>query len=342
MSPAQVAPRGLRPQDPLPHVAGDTQSPSAVHVDLQAPTPQVNGKQETAMGTTQAPDPSQVPCGVSVVPPAGQLASRQAVPCPWSWQAPASHLPFVPQVWGASVGQISAGSGASFATLVHTPIEPASAQDRHALLHTEVQHTPCAQNPEPHSEPTEQKAPIGLTPQLRFVQKVPGSQFASAVQASKQRLPLHANGEHASEDGALHFPIASQVASGVNTPFTQRSDAHAVPGRYFRQALAPSHFPSVPQVEGSWVAHIMCGSSLPAGTGVQAPSEEGSLQLRHAPTQAFSQHTPSTQKLFTHSLAAPQGRPLGFLPQLPSMHALPATQSASTVQRLLHAPSAQR
>jgi hypothetical protein len=79
-------------------------------------------------------------------------------------------LPFVPQVSGACAAQTSAGSGASFATLVHTPIEPASAQDLQAVLHAVVQHTPCAQMPDPHSEPSEQKAPIGFTPQVRLLQ----------------------------------------------------------------------------------------------------------------------------------------------------------------------------
>jgi hypothetical protein len=86
----------------------------------------------------------------------------------------------------------------------------------------------------------------------------------------------------------------------------------------------------------------MCGSSPPAGTGVHVPSDDGNLQLRHAPVHALSQHTPSAQKLLRHSLAAPHGNPPGFLPQLPATHALPATQSASVVQRLLQAPSAQR
>jgi hypothetical protein len=157
----------------------------------------------------------------------------------------------VPQVSGACAAQTSAGSGESFATFAHTPIDPASAQDLHDVLHAVVQHTPCAQMPEPHSEPSEQKAPIGFTPHVRLVQKVPASQFASAVQASKQRLPLQAKGEQAIEGGAEHRPVASQVASGVNTPAVQLSDAQLVPTRCFRQPFAPSHLPSVPQVEGS-------------------------------------------------------------------------------------------
>ena len=94
----QTAPGGLRPQEPALHEAGGAQSASAVQVDLQAATPQPKGKQETAAGVTQVPAPSQVDTGVSVVPVAGQLASRQGLPWAYFWQAPASHFPVVPQV----------------------------------------------------------------------------------------------------------------------------------------------------------------------------------------------------------------------------------------------------
>ena len=209
-------------------------------------------------------------------------------------------------------------------------------------VHADVQQTPCAHMPEPHSVPIEQNAPIGFGPHEPPVQNVPATQFASAVQASKQRLPLHANGAHASDVDAAQEPVASQVASGVNTPALQRSGAQTVPTRKRRQPLAPSHLPSVPQVDGSCAAHCLRGSSPPAGTGVQTPDDDGRLQLLQVPSQALSQHTPSTQKLLRHSLAAPQMSPIGFLPQLPLTHALPETQSMSLVHALMHAPSAQR
>ena len=53
---------------------------SPVHVDLQAPAPHANGKHEVEAGTTQLPEPSQVPAGISVVPEAGQLAPLHATP----------------------------------------------------------------------------------------------------------------------------------------------------------------------------------------------------------------------------------------------------------------------
>jgi len=77
----QIAPSGFRPHDPLLQTPGGAQSASAVHVDLQAATPQRKGKQVIAAGVTQVPAPSQLPAGVRVAVPVGQLADRQGVPC---------------------------------------------------------------------------------------------------------------------------------------------------------------------------------------------------------------------------------------------------------------------
>jgi len=228
------------------------------------------------------------------------------------------------------------------ATFVQRPIDPASAHDLQALPHADVQHTPWAQKLELHSLPIEQNAPIGFNPHERPVQNSPAAQLASTVHASKQRLPLHANGAQASEGDVAHVPVALHVPSGLNTPALHCSGAHTVPGRNRRQALAPSHFPSVPQVEGACAAHRPCGSSPPAGTAVHVPIEAGSLQLRQTPSQAPSQQMPSAQNPLRHSLAAEQVRPFGFLPQLPFWQLLPDTQSSSLVHALTQAPAAQR
>jgi hypothetical protein len=95
---AQTAPGGLRPQEPLLQTAGGAQSASAVQALLQTEEPQRNGKHELEAGVTQAPAPSQVEPGVKVVP--RQLAPLQGVLRPYFWQAPASHLPSVPQLAG--------------------------------------------------------------------------------------------------------------------------------------------------------------------------------------------------------------------------------------------------
>ena len=140
--------------------------------------------------------------------------------------------------------------------------------------------------------------------------------------------------------GATHVPVALQVDSGVYMLLAQRSGAQTVPGRCRRQPPAPSHFPSVPQVDAGWVAHVFRGSSSPFATGRHEPLVAGSAQLRQPPAQAWSQQTASTQWLLAQSAAAVQGWPFDFLPQLPLWHTRPATQSLSLAQRLMHAPSA--
>ncbi len=76
------------------------QSASVVQLDLQALSPQMNGKHEVAAGTQQVPAPSQVAAAVKVAPGTGQLAFAQAVPDGYFWQAPAWHLPSVPHEAG--------------------------------------------------------------------------------------------------------------------------------------------------------------------------------------------------------------------------------------------------
>jgi hypothetical protein len=213
------------------HTAGGAQSASTTQVDLQAATPQRNGKQETAAGVTQVPAPSQVDWRVSVVVPAGQLAATQAVPSAYLWQAPASHLPFVSQLVASRSTQVCAGSGAPVGTFEQIPIEPDSAQDRHALVHAVAQQTPCAQLFDVHSSPLEQNAPFGFLPHELPTQTFPEEQFASAVQAPKHWLPLQVYGTQVTVLGATQAPVALQVDSGVKTLFSQRSGAQIVPMR---------------------------------------------------------------------------------------------------------------
>jgi hypothetical protein len=120
----------------------------------------------------------------------------------------------------------------------------------------------------------------------------------------------------------------------------QASPAQTVPTLYLLQPPAPSHAPFVPHVAAPWSLHIFRTSAVPAGMGVHAPSEPASAQLLHAPPQAWSQQTPSTQKPDAHSVPSPQAPPGCFRPQLPLTHAIPGAQSALVVQVVLHAPCA--
>ena len=237
--------------------------------------------------------------------------------------------------------QVPAGSGAPVGTFIHAPIVAGSAHERQGPEHAVAQHTPCAQMSDRQSARFEHSAPLGFLPHELPVQTLPGEQFASIVQASKHCAPLQANGTQAMVSGATQAPVALQVDSGENTLFSQCAGEQTVPGRWRRQAPAPSHVPSVPHDSAGCNVHVRCGSSEPADTGVQTPGAEGSAQLRQAPWQLSAQQTPSTQKLLRHSAVAEQGWPLVFLPQLPSSQARPSTHSALLVQALMHAFSEQ-
>jgi hypothetical protein len=250
-------------------------------------------------------------------------------------------LPFVSQVPARST-HVWAGSGLFAGTLVQAPIVPDSAHDRQALAQAVAQQTPCAQLPDWHSLRSEQKAPFGFLPQELPTHTLPCEQLPSIVQLPKHLLPLQAKGTHDSESGAAQLPVVLQTDSGVNTLFSQRSGAQTVPGRCLRQPPAPSHFPSVPQVDTGCVAHMLCGSSAPFAAGVHVPSDDPSAQLRQGPTHAWSQQRPSTQWLLAQSPAPAHGWPFVFFPQLPFWQAMPAMQSLLLAQRLMQAPSAQR
>jgi hypothetical protein len=188
---AQLAPIGRSPHEPPLQTFGGAQSASAAQVDLHAATPHLKGKQELGAGVTQTPAPSHDDAGVSVMPLAGQLAAPHGVPGAYSWQAPAAHLPFVPQVPGLST-QVCDGSGLLAGTLVQSPSEFDSAHDLQAVAQAVEQQTPWAQLFEAHSLRSEQKAPIGFSPHELPTQNFPGAQLASAVQTPKHLPPLHA------------------------------------------------------------------------------------------------------------------------------------------------------
>jgi hypothetical protein len=98
---------------------------------------------------------------------------------------------------------------------VHRPIDAGSAQDLQALAQDDAQQTPWAQLPEAHSFLSAQNAPSGLRPQELFWQTLPVTQLSSAVQATKQREPLHTKGAQVVASGLAHAPVALQAPGGV-------------------------------------------------------------------------------------------------------------------------------
>ena len=95
------------------------------------------------------------------------------------------------------------------------PIDDGSAHDLHELAQPVAQQTPCAQLPDAHSRLSAQKAPFGLRPQEFSLHTCPAAQLLSAVHATKQRVPLQANGAQALASGATHLPVALQAEGGV-------------------------------------------------------------------------------------------------------------------------------
>src|SRR5882672_659542 len=140
----------------------------------------------------------------------------------------------------------------------------------------------------------------------------------------------------------MHWPVALHDAGGVYTFEPHFSAAQMVPTAYFWQPPLPSHRPFVPQAPAPPSAQVTLGSAVPAAVFVHLPSVDARAQLRHAPAQAVSQHTLSTQKFDVHSVLAAQGCPFSLAPQRPFTHAWPVSQSALVVQRVVHIPPVQR
>ena len=211
---AQIAPVGLRPQEPPVHTAGGRQSASAMHDALQAKgrvVPQRYGKQDVVPGVTQVPAPSQADSGVNRSVVVGQVEGRQGVPDAYRWQAPASHLPFLPQVDGSAATQMPAGSGDPVATFEQTPGVPA-VHDLHAQLQAVSQQTPCAQNVLRHSAAAEHAAPFSFSPQhVGGAAERRHALVAVGAGVEAARVPLQMYGLHGIRTGASHWPLALQV-----------------------------------------------------------------------------------------------------------------------------------
>jgi len=130
---------------------------------------------------------------------------------------------------------------------------------------------------------------------------------------------------------AAHFPEASQRPATICAPAMHESAPHTVPTAYLRQAPAPSHCPSRPQVAAVPSVHWPPGS-IPSGTFLHVPSLPPTAHDLHVPVQVVMQQRPCAQIFELHSSSPPQEAPIGFGPQLPLMQLLGETQSASVLQ----------
>jgi hypothetical protein len=121
---------------------------------------------------------------------------------------------------------------------------------------------------------------------------------------------------------ALQVPAPSQVPSDVWVEPLHVSPAQTVPCVQRRQAPAPLHWPSSPQVETASCAHSLSGS-VPPMIGPQTPSAWAVLAFEQAaqlPLQAVLQQTPSTQEPVVHSPLPEQAAPCALI----GTHTVPA------------------
>jgi hypothetical protein len=101
-------------------------------------------------------------------------------------------------------GHRPCGSGEPSETELHRPSDPDRLQALQAPLHALLQHTPWAQNPDPHSVAALHSKPGGLRPQEAALQKFPATHWLSLLQAAKQTLPLQTYGLQAFDCGSTH------------------------------------------------------------------------------------------------------------------------------------------
>src|SRR5262245_8625016 len=104
--------------------------------------------------------------------------------------------------------------------------------------------------------------------------------------------------------------------------FAHFSPTHTVPTAYLRHPPAPSQRPSFPHDVAPWSVQTLRSSTAPAASNVHLPFVAVSEQLRHAPVQAVSQHTPSTQNPDLQSAATLQTPPFCFGPHVLLTHAI--------------------
>ena len=241
--------------------------------------------------------------------------------------------------------QVEVGSAPPGSTGSHTPGFVVPAQVMQVPEQVVLQHTPCSQIVEAHSDPVPQGVPGGFSEQLPLLHFVGDTQSASAVQVvlhtrppeSQSRLPGQLPGVT-----VLQVPPPSQVAAGVKTWPVQAAGAHWVPLGQSRQCPAPSQKPSVMQPLLAVIVHWLVGvGATPAPTGEQVPVVPDRAQDMQISVQAVSQQTPWAQKPETQDAAAVQAAPGGSLPQLPLLQTFGDTQSLSPAHVALQAVLAQ-
>jgi hypothetical protein len=154
-------------------------------------------------------------------------------------------------------------------------------------------------------------------------------QLASVVQLVRQAVPpaLHWYALHDVCVPPPQVPAPSQVEAVLAVPLAQPAAWQTVPAAYLRQAPAPSHRPSLPQLETGSASQSLCGS-VPAAADVHCPSLPTPAQVWQVPLHAVWQQTPSTQKPLMQAALLVQAVPFGSAAtQVPAEQKWPVAQS---------------
>jgi hypothetical protein len=186
-----------------------------------------------------------------------------------------------------------------------------------------LQQTPSTQKPLAQSP-----APLQAVPFVSCGMQWPAAQWLPAVQSSFEphvdahAVAPHMYAPHEAVVGVRQVPAPSQVRGGVYVDPAQDSLPQVVPTVQRRQAPAPLHWPSNPQLDVPSWAHSLSGS-VPPTIGRQRPSACAVFAFEQAaqpPAQADSQQTLSTQLPLPHSVEAVQAAPCALI----GTHVVPA------------------
>jgi hypothetical protein len=114
---------------------------------------------------------------------------------------------------------------------LQVPALPGSEHDMHEPVHAVWQQVPCTHRPLPHSPPSPQTAPSGLSPHDPLLHTPGGAQSASAVQIDLHAFAPQRNGKHDVAAGTAHVPAPSHIPPGVMVVVFagQLASLHGVP-----------------------------------------------------------------------------------------------------------------
>jgi hypothetical protein len=187
----------------------------------------------------------------------------------------------------------------------------AAVQTWQPQAHTESQQWPSTQAPDVQSPLATQGPPRSCcaAAQRFFWQTSPEAQAVAFVWQAPAALHV----------AVTSVPSPAHAAAPQVAPVASR-----------RQTPAPSH----PLLHRSSL-HVPVGSTPPAGTMVQAPSEPGSAHDWHTPSQGDAQQRPCAQIPGPpHSSLRAQAAPIGRLPQDPSRHGTPGAHGTLGAQKV--------